>query len=349
MATIRYCALVMLFAALAGRADVVRLKNGDRLSGQWEQIAEGKVAFKTEMLGEVAIPLSNIESLVVSSPGVMSLKGGKAVRGTFSLLPSGNWELYEDHKTRVITATSVDRIYPLERSRDKAVASRNWEGTVNFGYNRVQGAHQTGNFNMGINGTKRGLGRIGGREHWRTNYSSSLLLASTRTSPGHQVRTSSVTTTMRQDYFFTPDGFLFGLSQLEHIPAQTLELRQTYGVGVGRDLQRAERANLSFLTGMTIVNERLQNKARYQDAEAIAGAKINLTFWKNSKMTHVLNFYPSVTMFGHYRLDAASTVSIPLSRRYTFSVNVTKRHLSRPLSGQKMNETVITTGIGFHF
>jgi hypothetical protein len=53
--------IMMLLAALPARADEVRLKNGDRLTGETVSLANGTLTFKTAV-GELRIPWGDVTS-----------------------------------------------------------------------------------------------------------------------------------------------------------------------------------------------------------------------------------------------------------------------------------------------
>jgi putative salt-induced outer membrane protein YdiY len=186
------------------------------------------------------------------------------------------------------------------------------------------------------------------KERLRTNYVLTMLFANTRTD-GLRTSANSVTTSLRQDFVFSPTNFLFVLGQLDHIQTQSLDLRQTYGAGLGHDLLRRPSASLQFLGGVTYVREAFENAATRRNGEGLIGEKLS---WKINRLVtfeHYLNFYPNLTDTGEYRLDSTSTLTMQISSRLSFNTTVADRFLSNPLPNHQKNEVILTTGLGLNF
>jgi hypothetical protein len=175
-----------------------------------------------------------------------------------------------------------------------------------------------------------------------------MLFASTRTD-GIRTSANSVTSGLRQDFLFTPSNFVFVLGQLDHIQTQGLDLRQTYGGGLGHDVIRSPRVALNVLGGLTYVRENFQTEVNRSNAEALLGEKLSLNLTDRVSFEHYLNFYPNLTDRGEYRVDTTSTLSTRVSSRLSFNTTLTNRLLSNPLPGRQKHELVLTAGLGVSF
>jgi len=71
----------LLFTAPAARADVVRLANGDRLSGSVVGLADGELTLATAYAGELKIDWSQVSALATDGPLTVVLKDGRRLRG----------------------------------------------------------------------------------------------------------------------------------------------------------------------------------------------------------------------------------------------------------------------------
>src|SRR5688572_29342257 len=69
---------VATLAAGITLADVVILKNGDKLTGTVGQIADGKMEFKSPVLGDIKIDLANVESYTTDAPATIRMKSKAA-------------------------------------------------------------------------------------------------------------------------------------------------------------------------------------------------------------------------------------------------------------------------------
>ena len=60
-------------------ADVVVLKNGDRVSGIIETLADGKLKMKSDLMGEVTMDLANVQTFSTDEPITLLFKDGTVV------------------------------------------------------------------------------------------------------------------------------------------------------------------------------------------------------------------------------------------------------------------------------
>ncbi len=345
--------LAFILCAATGHAEVVQFKNGDQLTGTWQRVDESKLMFKAEVIGDVAIPVGKVKSFTSDKNVVVLTKSGERLEGALSLMETGEWEVTQDGETRRVTAATVAAIYPLEVYRPKGRERRvrpwhNWQGKGNLGYSLVHGDRDAATLSVGINATRLQPNLPGLKERQRTNYFLTMLFASTRT---NDLRTSanSISSGLRQDFLFTPTNFFFVLAQLDHIQTQSLDLRQTYGGGLGHDVIRSSRVALNLLGGMTLVKERFQTEERRQSGEGLIGERLSLKLFDQMSLEHRLNFFPNLTEHGEFRIDTTSTFSAQISSRLSFNTTFTSRYLSNPLPGRQKNEMVLTTGVGVNF
>src|ERR1700682_3983446 len=75
------CAILVLAAALAARADQVTLKNGDRLTGSIVNSDGKTLLIKTEFAGDVTVQWDAITGIESSGKLNLTLKDGKRLSG----------------------------------------------------------------------------------------------------------------------------------------------------------------------------------------------------------------------------------------------------------------------------
>lgn len=348
-----YLAFAIVYFSAPVWSDVVHFENGDQLTGAWLRMVDNKLAFKAEALGDVTIPVARIESLSSEKSAVVLVKSGETFGGELSMTETGEWELRKNGGARRVAAASVVAIYPTEVYLPKPEERRtmpwhHWKGKGNLGYSLVRGDRDAGTLSVGVNATRRQPELPGLNEKLRTNFFLTMLLANTRTN-GIRTSANSITSGLRQDFLFTPNNFVFALGQLDHIQTQSLDLRQTYGGGLGHDLLRNPRVSLNFLGGMTYVREKFETDFRRTSAEALLGEKLSLNLTERVSFEHYLNFYPNLTDGGEYRVDTTSAFRTRLSSRLSFNTTLTNRILSNPLPDRQKHELVLTTGLGVSF
>lgn len=80
--TLSLC-LAALLAASTARADEVRLKNGDRVTGVTTALAGGVLTFKA-LNGELKIPWANVASLAIVAPMLVTVRNSPTSRPSSS-------------------------------------------------------------------------------------------------------------------------------------------------------------------------------------------------------------------------------------------------------------------------
>jgi len=213
----------------------------------------------------------------------------------------------------------------------------------------VKGDLQAGTISIGVNATRRQPDLPGLSEHMRSNFFLTLLFANTQSAGGVRASANSVTTGFRQDYFFSPTNFLFGAAQFDHIQTQSLSLRQTYGVGMGRNVVQKRWLKMNLLGGTNIVNESFETGLNRNAPEGLLEEEIKLGSAHRVSLEHRFSFYKSLTDSAGFRFGTTSTLSTRISARLSLTTGFTDRYLSNPLAGHTKNELILTTGLAFHF
>jgi putative salt-induced outer membrane protein YdiY len=346
-------AIIMVAAVEAG-ADVIHFKNGDRLTGKVERVQDDKLILKTQTVGEVSIALDKVESYASEGAAVVLVKAQKEVRGKLTLLPGGNWQVETTSGQQTVEAKNVEIIYPAKTYDEKGYGHhpklwQSWNGKGSLGFSQVHGDQSSRTFSLNFNATRRLPVLPELAEHSRTNFFLSALFAKSEDTQGNQVSTNNVSSGIRQDFKITDKNFWFLLAQLDHSSTQSLDLRQTYGGGLGRDLMRRSRMELQALGGVTYVREHFQGAVYNQNAEALAGERFTWKMTQWLSLDHALSFYPNLTNGGNYRFDTMTGLSTKITRRWSFSTSYSDHYLSNPLPGHRKNEVIITTGVGVSF
>jgi putative salt-induced outer membrane protein YdiY len=345
---------IMVVVAAEARPDVIQFKNGDRLTGDFVRIQNNQVYLKTEVAGEVKIAVEKIAEYSGTAFSVILVRGQQEARGTLALLPSGDWQVHTSSGDQIIQAKDVEIIYPAKTYDEKGYGQKrrawqNWTAKGALGFSQVHGDQSTRTLSLNVNATRRMPVLPELAERSRTNYFLNTLFAKSEDVQGNHVSTNNLSSGIRQDFKITDKNFWFMLGQLDHSSTQSLNLRQTYGAGLGRDLFRHTKAELQAIGGITYVNERFQGGVRNQNAEGLAGEKLNWKLTEWLALDHMLSFYPVLTDGGYFRFDTMTGLSTKITRHWSVSTSYTEHYLSNPLPGHRKNEVIITTGVGVSF
>ena len=342
--------LLTLMMATAAQADVVALKNGDRVTGTFVNVKDGTLQLKSDVLGSLSIPLSQVDTFSVAKPVTVVPKGQEPVRGTLKIEPSGDWQVTSDGKERTVAAAAVEVIMPSDEYHTlferPSKPWQEWKGDASLGYSVARGNQDSSTVATTINAVReRPQGPIF-QSHLRTNFGVTALLS-------HAVQDSSsltshtISSNLRQDFLFTPTNFVFALAQIDHVSTQGLYLRQTYGGGFGHDLIKNPSTTFSLLGGVTLVHEKFFTGAYDQTGAALFGEKLGKQFNKRMRLDHSLNFYPNISQTGEYRFDTATSLSVKIHSRLSLNTSVIDLYLSNPPPGNQQNNVSVSTGIGF--
>jgi len=300
------------FAAIA-RTDAVTLKNGDRITGTLVTIKGGNLELKSDVFGDLTIPLAQIASFSAEKPAAVMVKGEKPLQGRSSWSPR---------------------------------ATR--KGGASLSYTVQRGDQQTSNFTTAVAATRDRPETPTFLRHWRTNYGLTMVFSHAAQND-ISVTSNTFSTGLRQDYLFAPNDFLFGLVQFDHIGAQGLYLRQAYGGGYGHDVIKTRRTLFSVLRGITSVHEKFFTGDYNRGAAALLGERLVIKLAKLVRFDNNVNFYPTLSNSGQYRYETATTLSAKLSNRFSVNAGVIDFYLSNPAPGSHKNNLAFTTGLGYTF
>ena len=352
MKLVLWVVFTLLLTGALAQADVVTLKNGDRVTATLVDVKDGKLDVHSEILGDLAIPLAQVTSFSAEKQVTVVTKGKRTVEGQLALQPSGEWQVTANGKSETIAAADAALIMPAEAYQKTQASTPNplkeWKGSASLGYGLQQGNQDTRTFTTTINAVRERPETPLFTRHWRTNFDLTTLLSSSSENNTF-IDSRTLSTDVRPQYLFTENNFVFGLVQFDHISTQGLYLRQTYGGGYGRDLIKNSRTTFSVLGGLTYIHEKFFNGDWDDGASALVGEKLGHDFSKRVRLDHDFNFYPDLSNTGQYRFDTATTLSAKLIGKFSLNSGVIDLYLSNPPVGNKKNNVTFTTGIGYTF
>jgi putative salt-induced outer membrane protein YdiY len=344
---------LLLGMPTAAMADVVWLRNGDTLTGTFVNVRGKNLTLLTEMVGSVNIPVAQIASVYIVSRVSALVHGQMPVIGTLSLEPGGRWKVTNEVGAFwMLPVATIEVILPADRYSSivghRARLSQDWTGTADLGYSVQRGTQQTNTFSSNLDAKReRPIAPIF-EPHARTNAHMTMLL-SNAADAGASIGANTFSASVRQDFLFATDNFVFGIMQFEHVGAEGLTLRQTYGGGSGYDAIVTSRTTLSLLGGLTLVREGFSTGDGQSTAQLLTGLKLKFQITPRMRLDHTTNAYPNLTNLGQYHFDTRSSIDLKLTNRFSLNTGVLDLYLSNPtLEGQR-NSFSLTTGIATTF
>lgn len=217
-------------------ADELLLKNGDRISGTFIRLEENNVFFKTPYAGELSIDWNQVDKVVSQTAMDIELKDGTTVVSKELKVESGS--LTVNRAEEPIPVAQVKAINPTPIPEVKITAR------ANVGLSQERGNTDTDNLNLD------------GRLVVRTTNHRYIAAGEFTQEQADSINTSKNWLALGEyDYFWTKTWFLYMRLLYENDDFADLDLRQTYGTGIGHQFFESDDLNLLVSAGPAYVNE----------------------------------------------------------------------------------------------
>ena len=220
------------------------LFNGDRLTGDVQELKSEKLSLKTRYAGTVNIDWSEVKSLGTEGSFQVQAKAGVRYSGTIRMGKEG----LEVVGKETVPVDPLD-IVEITAASDAKPPSfwQTLEGNVDLGLTLNGG-------NSRLNLSSVAIESLYRKEKYRLSGSvTSIVSRQDESEP-----TNRQSADVRYDRYINPRRFLFVEGSLEHDDGQKLDLRSRAGGGLGFTLIKNKETELSLLGGVTFINEQFQ-------------------------------------------------------------------------------------------
>jgi hypothetical protein len=351
--------------------DVIVFTNGDRLTGTLEKGVGDSVTFKSDMAGEITIPLAKIKELRANGNFALLRKDTKTPTTNVQIGTVG----YEDGKvvltskigTEEVTAANVDFLID-ETTYEKEVAPvggrfndkkllHGWNGSLTGGAAIVRSTQNNSTYTAAVALTRtiptvdflppKDRTIVGLTE----TYGKLTQPAIPETSPP---TVASVTMTnifhagFEQDEYFTPTVYALGNTTFDHDYAQGLNLQQVYGGGVGWAVLKDKVQELDVKAQLQYEKQTFQTAASNQN---LIGATVSESYTRklprNIVFTETADALPAFNNSNAYSANATAGVMLPVWKRFNLSFTTTDNFLNNPSVGYKKNSFQFVTGVTY--
>ncbi|HEY6341744.1 MAG TPA: DUF481 domain-containing protein [Bryobacteraceae bacterium] len=342
--------------------DVLTFTNGEKLIGHLVRSVGGSVTFHSDTLGDVTVDWGKIQQLDTFQQFAVIPKGAK-LRGQQDAgsVPQGTVSV----KDNTVTVTPApgqgaqtvpvgNTGYIVDEARFRSIILHQphflagWTGAVTAGASFLEATQNNHTFFGAVN-----LVRAVPTENWlplrnRTiiDFNGAYSLLMQPHTP--QVRTDLYHALAERDEYFTARVYGFGLAAFDHNSAQGLDLQQIYGGGIGWTI--IDTANQTFDVKGTVNYQRQQFLA-----SAVTQSLVGSTFTEhyNRKLPHGLVFneqlsvVPAWSNTHAYWMAFNTSVTMALSRRFSFSTGIIDTYLNNPPPGFQKNSFQLTAGVSY--
>ncbi len=340
-------------------ADRMTFTNGETLSGKLLRVANGKVFFHSDMVGDVSADWSKVQELKTGGQFAVITGQGKLDRKHLpGRVPEGAIEMSEN-KIAVggLTSSPIpasEAAYVVDQpSFDKQMTGHSgfldgWVGAVTAGVSLVEATQKNTNLTSSIS-----LVRTNPSVDWlKTNsrtifdFSDSYGKVSQPGSP--DVKTSVYHADAEQDKYLTDRLYAFGHASFDHSFSQGLDLQQLYGGGLGYTLIKDKVQELDVKADLHYERQQF----------SIASLNVNLfgsefgegyirKLPRNMVLTQGLLYDASWNNTHAYSAQGMLGLAAPFSKKFSLSINLLDGFINNPPPGFKKNSLQFTTGLTY--
>lgn len=336
------CALMFLLAA---RADEVLVRNGDRVTGKFVKLENGKVSVETEFFGAVQVAWDAVSSLNAGGEVYLVTKTGQILAGpvrvqdqdiVIETANAGPVILPRDEITRMRSEGEEVTAWRAARRAANPTFFDIWKGSLATGVVIARGNANTSTYSLSLNAART------------TRVDKLVLNATTLYARGRDGSATTVTANARRgsaryDRQLSRNSFAFGSGDLEFDQFQRLDLRSVLGTGFGRNVIRSEGMTLDFLGGASYNREAFSNGLTRSIAEGLFSEEFTKNF-PALQIRQKFIIYPAFSNPGEFRMALDASATTNLWKWVGLQVALSNRFISNPIPGTQRSDVILTTG-----
>ncbi len=325
-----YCFGVLLLAFLphSAVADEVRMKNGDRLTGEIVRMEKDLLIFKSAYAEEkLGISWIEVDCIISERTLPTELKDNEFLIGRISCPESGMIQ---------IESALLGQSMPMPLNQLRSVNPSTYSGIFNLGGSLNSGNTDTRALNVATRFQVRT------RKHRFTvegkyNYSEANREATARNSSG----------SLKYDFFAREKVYSYAQSLTEQDSFANLNLRNTEGLGMGYQFYDTRQHNLFAEAGVSYFNEDVMIG---EDKRTAAGRWAAGLEWeavpKRLKLFHRQEGYYSFSV-NSVVLRTEQGLRIPLIDNVSANLEVDYRFNTSPEAGKKKSDLNLIIGVSY--
>lgn len=346
--------------------DVIIFTNGDQLSGTLERGVGSSVIFKSDMAGEITVPLDKIKELRSSGSFAVLRKDIAPTRK--NVIPGTL--LYESDTMTVLAplgepetvpkaqvAYIIDQpTYDMELEK-KPGTFYGWHGAVSGGTTIVRSTSNGSTYTVGLilNRAIPAVPYLPARNRTAFNLqetygklTSPVIPQTNPPTPPSVALTSIFHSDLERDEYFSPRFYALAQTSFDHNYSQGLNLQQVYGAGIGWTAIKEARQELDLKGTAQYEKQEFETPANNMN---LIGSTISETFHRNLPrrlvFTQTVNLLPAWNEFHAYSANASASLVLPVFKRLSLTVTTTDNFLNDPAFGFKKNSFQFVTAASY--
>jgi len=329
-----------LWAALAvpglAGADVVTLKNGDRLTGSIVALEAGQLVLASPYAGKLTLPWAEIAQVESDDKVRVQLADGTLLNGRLLPAPAGQarvkvGEVVETAPFPLQQVTAFNP--PTDRHKVKLSGRANLGGTYTSGNSEEKTLHADGEL---VARTPTNRYTLGGE----VNESAK---DGTETASNWRLN-------MKYDHFLADKNYLYAAALMEHDGQAGLNLRTSLGLGAGRQFVESREHNFSLEGGLSYVNEDYDIAPDEGYPSLRAALKYDRMFWDERLQFFLASdLHMSVQDAQDFLLKTRTGLRVPVKKQLNFTGQVNVDYDNTPAPGKDSTDTALIFSVGYGF
>jgi hypothetical protein len=348
--------------------DVIVFTNGDQLTGSILRGVGDSIVFKSDMAGEVTIPLAKIKELRSASKFAVLRKGAPVTR---QAIQTGSIAVGEKSVTLATpggapqTVQDSDLAYIIDESTyKKEVAGHHsfkdgWNGAITGGATIVRSTQEGTSFTAGVTAVRsiptvpwlpRRDRTIFNLVETYGKLTQPVIPQTIPPSPDTVAKTNIFHSDIEQDKYLSSRFFVLAIASFDHNYSQGLNLQQIYGGGVGWTAIQSARQQFDLTANVHYERQAFQTAS---NNENLIGASLGEAYLYNFPHSIVFtesgSYLPAFNNSNAWSANFAAGLALPVYHRFSFSLGTTDSYLHNPSAGYKNNSFQLVTGITYSF
>ena len=330
-------AFLVWFSTLAfaqPKTDVVRLANGDRVTGEIEDVNRGRLELSTDDAGTIEFEWDNIASVESTRQFEIETSDGRRLLGALQPAVGRFIRVVTSSGDVTLSMGEVASLHPIGASFLKRV-----DGAFNLGYSYTRSS-AIGQLTLNTETTYR-----------RPAFVITLSISGVVTEqPGVEKDDRGA---LNLGYVRYRGRWLVGgAGSFENNESLGIVLRSQVGGIVGRRLVNSNRAQLQLAGGLVVNNEEGVDVPNTQNLEGVASFRSSFFTYDGAKtnFSTSLDYYPSFSSWGRQRLQFDGSLSQTVWKDFSVSINVFDTFDSAPPDPTAArNDAGVVTSVGWTY
>ena len=321
---------------VAQKTDTLVVRNGDVMTGEFEELQRGKVQYDTDAASTVYVKWTRVLTAKTNKRFEIDLEDGSKYFGGLAPGDEPNEvKIVADRDTLVVPTQSIVRM-----ERIKKTFWRRLDGSIDLGVAYTQQSNQTSlSFSSDVT-YKKGL----------DNFQWSLSTSISRQDDTDDI--TSFNTIFGYQREFGDRWFYGGLMSGEQNSQLGLDIRGSFGAAAGRYLVQSNKVSLTAALGLSYARERFVDQAGDNAFQGLYLMDFEFFSWGglDTDLSSQLAVIPVINQSGRWRISFDLSLSRELVNNFYLSVGVNEQFDSQPPTDDfEKNDFSVNTSFGWSF